>query len=71
MAEKQQQDAADRAGKYGGDDGALEHERSETAPGEETGTTGTPAKRPAKTGKTRPERKLDQDLETGEENPAS
>lgn len=32
----------ERTGKYGGDDGALEHERTEVAPGEDTGIEGTP-----------------------------
>jgi len=45
----------DRTGKYGGDDGALEHEREELQPGE--------------TGKTQAERKQDEDLASGEEQP--
>ncbi len=32
----------DRTGPYGGDDGALEHERADIAPGEDPGTIGTP-----------------------------
>lgn len=32
----------DRTGKHGGDDGALEHERTEVAPGEDAGLEGTP-----------------------------
>lgn len=32
----------DRTGKYGGDDGALEHERTEVAPGEDAGIEGSP-----------------------------
>lgn len=70
MAEKQKQDTDDRTGKYGGDDGALEHERAETQPGEDTGMTATPTAQPAKTGKSQAERKQDKDLKTGEENPA-
>ncbi len=66
---KQPQDSEDRTGKYGGDDGAIEHERTLTAPGEDTGTTSTPTEQPRK-GKTQAERKQDQDLDTGEENPA-
>ncbi len=68
MAEKQKQDAEDRTGTYGGDDGAMEHERTLTAPGEDTGTTGTPTA-PREQGTTQAERKEDKDLETGEENP--
>ncbi len=54
----------DRTGKYGGDDGAMENERAEITPGEDPGTSATP------TGKTQAERKQDNDLKTGEENPA-
>ncbi len=62
MAEKQQ-DAEDRTGTYGGDDGALENEQAAITPGEDPGTTATP------TGKNQAERKQDKDLKTGEENP--
>ncbi len=70
MAEKQKQDTDDRTGKYGGDDGALENERAETQPGEDTGMTATPTGQSAKVGKNQAERKQDKDLKTGEENPA-
>ena len=66
----QQRDTEDRTGEYGGDDGAMEHERTETGPGEDTGVTGTPTDRASKVGKTQAERKQDKDLATGEENPA-
>lgn len=64
MAEQQKQDAEERTGKYGGDDGAMENERAELTPGEDPGTTATPS------GKTQADRKQDKDLKTGEENPA-
>ena len=54
----------DRTGKYGGDDGAMENERAEITEGEDPGTTATP------TGKSQAERKQDNDMKTGEENPA-
>ena len=63
MPEKQQ-GTADRTGKYGGDDGALENDRAAIMPDEDTGTTATPG------GKSQAERKQDNDLKTGEENPA-
>ncbi len=69
MADKQR-NADDRTGKYGGDDGALENERAETQPGEDTGMTATPTGQSAKAGKNQAERKQDKDLKTGEENPA-
>ena len=69
MADKQR-NADDRTGKYGGDDGAMENERAETAPGEDTGMASTPAKTAPPTGKSQAEQKQDQDLKTGEENPA-
>jgi len=69
MAEKQKQDAEDRTGKYGGDDGALENEREELQPGEDSGMTSTPTAQPAETGKTQAERKQDEDLASGEEQP--
>jgi hypothetical protein len=60
----------DRTGKYGGDDGALEHEREEIQPGADSGITGTPvpskqSESPAK----QAARQQERDLETGEENP--
>jgi hypothetical protein len=69
MADKRQHDADDRTGKYGGDDGAMEHERAEIQPGEDTGMTATPTGQPTKTGKSQAERKQDKDLKTDEENP--
>ncbi len=66
----QKQDSEDRTGKYGGDDGAMENERAETAPGEDTGMASTPAKTTPPTGKSQAERKQEKDLKTGEENPA-
>jgi len=69
MAEKQKQDAEDRTGKYGGDDGAMENERADIQPDEDTGMTGTPTEQRTQTGKTQAEDKQDKDLETGEENP--
>jgi hypothetical protein len=62
-------DAEYRTGKYGGDDGALENEREETRPGEDTGLTGTPTAGDARGGETQAKRKQDRDLESGEENP--
>ncbi len=70
MSEKQQPTADDRTGPYSGDDGALENERAETAPGEDTGMASTSARTAPLTGKSQAERKQDQDLKTGEENPA-
>lgn len=58
------EEAQDRTGKYGGDDGALESERAAIRPGEDAGMIATP------TGKTQSDRKQDENLETGEENPA-
>jgi len=69
VADKGKQDTADRPGTYGGDDGAMENERALAAPGEDTGTTGTPTGQGAQTGKTQAEHKQDQDLDSGEENP--
>ena len=40
--QEQDQGDRDRTGEYGGDDGAMEHERAEIVPGEDTGLTGTP-----------------------------
>ncbi len=70
MVDQKQLDADNRTGKYGGDDGAMENERAEIQPGEDTGMTATPSEQPAKTGKSQAERKQDKDLKTGEENPA-
>lgn len=36
----------ERTGEYGGDDGALEHERAEITPGEDPGITATPREAP-------------------------
>jgi hypothetical protein len=60
----------DRTGKYGGDDGALEHEREAIQPGEDPGIEGTPtqAKQPDTPAK-QAERQQERDLETGAENP--
>lgn len=38
----QPEEREERTGTYGGDDGALEHERTEVQPGEETGIEATP-----------------------------
>lgn len=65
----QRRDTEERTGKYGGDAGALENEREESQPGEDTGLTGTPTAGDARGGKTRAERKQEQDIESGEENP--
>ncbi len=59
----------DRTGAYGGDDGALEHERADIAPGEDPGITGSPTGRAATTGQGQGQRKQDEDLASGEENP--
>ena len=71
MAEKQKQkqDTDDRTGTYGGDDGAMEHERAETQPGEDTGLNSSPAGKTAQR-KTQAQQQQDKDLKTGEENPA-
>jgi hypothetical protein len=61
---RQQRDTEERTGEYGGDDGARENERTETTPGEHPGSPGAP------TGKSPAERKQDEDLKMGEENPA-
>ncbi len=65
-----QRETDDRTGKYGGDDGAIENERAEIQPGEDTGMTAAPSEQQPHPGKTQAERQQDQDLETGEENPA-
>ena len=70
MADQKHPNVDDRTGKYGGDDGAMEHERADIQPGEDTGITATPTGQPTKTDKSQAERKQDKDLETGEENPA-
>ncbi len=68
MADTDKQNTEERTGTYGGDDGALEHERALIAPGEDPGaidlTDGEP-----QTGTTQAEDKQDKDLKTGEENP--
>ena len=66
----QKQDSEDRTGKYGGDDGAMENERAEIQPGEDTGMSSSPAGKTAQS-KTQAQQKQDKDLDTGEENPAS
>jgi hypothetical protein len=69
MADKDKQDTGDRTGTYGGDDGAMENERADIRPGEDTGLTGMPTEQRAQTDKTQAEHQQDKDLETGEENP--
>ncbi len=69
MAEKQQ-DAEDRTGKYGGDDGALEHEQAVIAPGEDPGAVALTEEEELQQGTTQAERKQEKDLKTGAENPA-
>ena len=64
-----QQDQHDRTGEYGGDDGALEHEREVIVPGEDAGLTGTPTGQTTRGGKNQAEREQERDLATGEENP--
>ena len=67
MASQQQADKTDdRTGKYGGDDGALENERVDGAPSEDTATQDTAPV----TGKTQAEKKEERDLASGEENPS-
>ena len=68
-AGRQQRERDDRTGEYGGDDGALENERAEIAPGEDPGITGTPTGQQPQAGKTQAERKQEADLASGEENP--
>ncbi len=63
-----QRNADDRTGKYGGDDGAMENERAETQPGEDTGIGSSPAGKSAQS-TTQAQQKQDKDLKTGEENP--
>jgi len=64
-ASQRRSEQDDRIGKYGGDDGALEHERTGTTPDEDPGETGaTPAP-----GRTQAETKQGRDLASGEENP--
>ena len=60
----------DRTGEYGGDDGALEHERADIQPGEDPGIAGTPV--PTEHSESlaeQAERQQGRDLETGAENP--
>ena len=56
------EDAGARVGKFGGDDGALEHERAKGGRPE----AGTPR---ASSDPAQAQRQQDRDLETGEENP--
>jgi hypothetical protein len=68
-----QQDEQRHTGQYGGDDGALEHERERIEPGEDPGLKGTPAgarRREKVPDADQAQRKQDRDLETGAENPA-
>ena len=70
VADQQKQPHTDdRTGEYGGDDGALENERELIAPGEDPGLTGTPTGQAPQQGKSQAERKQDEDMESGEENP--
>ena len=64
-----ERDTEDRTGQYGGDDGAMEHERADSQSGEDPGTTGTPTGRQPASGKSQAERKQDADLASGEEQP--
>jgi hypothetical protein len=67
---REQQSSNDRTGKYGGDDGALEHEREEVRPGEDPGIKGTPTQaKQSDTPAQRAEQQQQRDLETGAENP--
>jgi len=59
-----QRENEERTGKYGGDDGALEHERTEIQPGEDAGLTDTP------TGKPQAAQQQEKDRKADEENPA-
>ena len=70
MSEKKQPQAGDRTGTYGGDDGALEHERALIAPGEDPGVVALTEEEELQQGKTQAEHKQDKDLKTGEEHPA-
>lgn len=59
----------DRTGKYGGDDGALEHEREEIEPGEDPGIEASPVPpQGAETPAAQAERQQQRDLATGAEN---
>jgi len=68
MAEKRRE-TDERTGKYGGGDGALEHEHTLTAPGEEAEPTDMPAEEASQAGASDAQKKQEHDLETGEENP--
>jgi len=73
QGEREGQGAGERSGEYGGDDGALEHERAELAPGQDPGILGLPTEAgrspdPA-TGTDQAQRKQQSDLASGEENP--
>ncbi len=48
--------ADERTGEHGGDDGALEHERTEVAPGEDTGIEATPVGKEKGDVRTHPDR---------------
>ncbi len=69
MVDKQR-DQDDRTGKYGGDDGALEHEQAVIAPGEDPGAVALTEEEELQQGQTQAERKQEKDLKTGEEHPA-
>jgi hypothetical protein len=64
------EELTDRIGKYGGDDGALEHEREEIQPGEEPGIEGVSVSAGrSETPAEQAERQQQRDLATGAENP--
>ncbi len=69
LAEKQR-DQDDRTGKYGGDDGALEHEQAVIVPGEDPGAVAPTAEEELQQGQTQAERKQEKGLKTGAEHPA-
>ncbi len=62
-------DTEDRTGRYGGNGGALEHERADSQSGEDPGTTGAPTGRQPASGKRHAERKHDADLASGDPGP--
>lgn len=45
-AKKRDQDKESRVGKYGGDDGALEHEKTEIKPSQNTDSKVAPGRKP-------------------------
>jgi hypothetical protein len=67
MPEHPRQDKDDQTGQYGGDDGALEHEREKIQPGEDSAIQSTPTT--TDTPADQAQRKQQRDLESGEENP--